>query len=203
VVQRYIAAQLRKPHGAFGRALIAPLLNRANAAMNERTLTALDLRASDRVLEVGFGGGALLNAMAAAHPTAELHGADFSRDMVLRGAGGIAARLICASVDHLPYAAATFTRICTVNTIYFWPDCAAAFAELRRVLAPGGRLVVAFGDAESMGKMAVTRYGFSLYQADEVAAFFQAAGFASIERTPSHDGISRFWTMTGIMKYEV
>jgi SAM-dependent methyltransferase len=201
---RYVASQLRKPRGPFGRLLIAPLLNRANAAMNALTLESLGAIAGDRVLEVGFGGGALLRALAAKHPGLTLHGADFSRDM----AHGVQARLrpliaagrlhlTCASVQSLPYADGAFTKICTVNTLYFWPDCAAGLAELRRVLSAGGELVITIGDAEAMRKMPVTAHGFTIFTPADVQRLLEAAGFSDIRVAHSPDSSRKFSTIKG------
>ena len=41
----------------------------------------------------------------------------------------------------------------TVNTVYFWRSLAAGFAELHRVLSPGGRIVVGFLPKERMDRM--------------------------------------------------
>jgi len=43
----------------------------------------------------------------------------------------------------LPWPDAAFDGILAVNTAQFWPDPAADAAEALRVLAPGGRVVIA------------------------------------------------------------
>ncbi|HET9537694.1 MAG TPA: methyltransferase domain-containing protein [Mesorhizobium sp.] len=48
------------------------------------------------------------------------------------------------SVVAIPFEAATFGKVCTVNTVYFWSSLDAGFAEIRRVLAPCGRVVIGF-----------------------------------------------------------
>jgi SAM-dependent methyltransferase len=45
-------------------------------------------------------------------------------------------------VEQLPLESESVDRVLTVNTVYFWPDLPVAFAELHRVLAPGGTLVL-------------------------------------------------------------
>lgn len=78
----FIASQLRKPSGLFGRVVISNRLKRLNAAINQATLTALALEPYDRVLEVGFGPGELMSRMAPLVPAGSISGVDFSRDMV-------------------------------------------------------------------------------------------------------------------------
>jgi protein-L-isoaspartate O-methyltransferase len=56
---RFMARQLARPKGLLGR-LIARLMNRHNAKMNAFAVQLLQLTPSDRVLEIGFGGGVSL-----------------------------------------------------------------------------------------------------------------------------------------------
>ena len=56
---RFIARQLSHPTGFVGR-IMGLLMNRLNAKLNAFVLRQLDLAPSDRVLEIGFGGGVTL-----------------------------------------------------------------------------------------------------------------------------------------------
>ena len=78
-----VATQLRRPSGRIA-GLVAWLLNRVNAPMNARTLALLDVGPDDRVLEVGFGGGALLASMATVATRGLVAGVDFSPEVVER-----------------------------------------------------------------------------------------------------------------------
>jgi SAM-dependent methyltransferase len=44
--------------------------------------------------------------------------------------------------SHLPFPNAAFDKAYGIHTIYFWPDVPAGLKELRRVLRPGGLLVI-------------------------------------------------------------
>ena len=191
----FIADQLRKPSGRVGKILTARLLNRANVAMNLLTLQALDLRADDQVLEVGFGGGDLISRMATiVGRGGRVVGVDFSPEMVEVGAKRFAAliqsgsvELCCASVEQLPYDSEQFTKACTVNTIYFWPDPVGALREIRRTLRRRGRLALCFNPRATAGKLPYTRHGFTLYDPDEVERLLSESGFGDIRSvTGSH-----------------
>ncbi len=204
-IPKYIASQLRKPNGFIGRALISRMLNRANAQMNKVTLLSLDLKDSDRVLEVGFGGGALLAEMARLNSKAALYGADFSQDMVtlcqkkmfrLISEGRL--QLDCASVENLPYESGTFTKICSVNSIYFWADCDVAIRELKRVLKQNGTLIITFGDKTSMSKQTFTQHGFKLYTALDVQQIMEAEGFSDIQIEQKQNSSGKFFSLLGI-----
>ncbi len=110
-----------------------------------------------RVLEVSFGTGYLLTQYA---NRVEAHGVDYNRKMVqtarrnLSRSGGTAA-LIQANVECLPYRDGSFDSL--VNTMAFsgYPDGGRALAEMKRVLRPGGKLILIDfsypGDRNSIG----------------------------------------------------
>ncbi len=76
--------------------------------------------------------------------------------------------LRCASAESLPYSSGLFTKACTVNTIYFWPNPIGPLTELQRVLRGGGRLVLCFNPRETLQKVPFTKYGFSYYEPGQV-----------------------------------
>jgi SAM-dependent methyltransferase len=115
-------------------------------------------------------------------------GADFSIDAVevcrkrfdtLIGAGTI--ELLCAGVESLPFHADSFTKACTVNTIYFWPDPLAALGQIRRVLKENGTLLVCFSPRSEMEKQYFTRHGFTLFEPEEVKTLLSNAGFRDVQ----------------------
>jgi ubiquinone/menaquinone biosynthesis C-methylase UbiE len=183
----FVASQVRKPSGLVGRLLIARILNRGNAPMNALATELLNLAPADRVLEVGFGGGDLISRVVPVITRGRISGVDFSPEMValcMRRFGALIRAdrvdLACASVDHLPYRSGAFTKTCTVNTIYFWPDPSAALGELRRTLAPGGRLVVGFNPRATARKLPYTRHGFTLYDPNQVRELLEEARFREV-----------------------
>ena len=97
-----------------------------------------------RVLEVSFGTGYLLTRYA--HKF-EVCGIDYNERMVRTARtnlseAGQRAELQRADVGAIPYQRDVFDTV--VNTMAFtgYPDGKAAMSEMRRVLRPGGRLVM-------------------------------------------------------------
>jgi SAM-dependent methyltransferase len=157
-------------------------MNAINVLMNRVAFEHLGAGPADRVLEIGFGPGSLLDQLLARSSC--LAGLDLSPTMVkeARRRLGSRVRACCGSALALPFIDRTFTKICTVNTVYFWEDPRQAFTECRRVLSPDGALVVCFNAHHELAREAWDEFGFILHTEDDVASSLRAAGFACIDR---------------------
>jgi ubiquinone/menaquinone biosynthesis C-methylase UbiE len=117
------------------------------AAYAEQAMALAGLAASDRVLDVGAGPGVL--ALLAARRVARVSAVDFSPGMIEQLIA-LAAREGLTNIDTavmdaqaLQFAHASFDAVFSLFVFMFVPDRARAFLELRRVLRPGGRALVA------------------------------------------------------------
>ena len=185
---RFIAKQLSRPSGSVG-IVIRHLMNRHNARMNAFAVRQLQLEPSDRVLEIGFGGGVTLPTLLNA--AAFVAGVDRSSDVV-NWAQRHFAKAIKArraefrqdNVESLPFEKATFDKVCTVNTVYFWTSLDAGFTEVYRVLKPKGRIAVGFLPKERMDRMGMPKDIFTTRTSNDVIKALTKAGFsgARVER---------------------
>lgn len=198
-----LARQGRMPTGLLGQ-IVARIMARETHAANLIALDLLDLTAEDRVLEVGFGHGRTLAAAAKIVTKGHLAGVDPS-DVML----GIARRLNAAAIRsghmeltpgmsaHLPYADAAFTKALAVHTIYFWQRPERDLAEIYRVLAPDGRLVLGFRPSED--EAFVRNFPPEIYHIRplaEVERLISAAGFCDISLTSrSMGGGQMVWAL--------
>jgi SAM-dependent methyltransferase len=91
-----------------------------------------------------------------------------------------------ASVSRLPFADDFFDLVTAIETQYYWPDVVNDMQEVRRVLKPGGHLMVV---AESyrggrhdwlLGPL-MRLLGSQRLSVDDHRALFQAAGFIDVE----------------------
>ncbi len=99
-----------------------------------------------RILDVGCGTGALGRLLAAAYPGATVVGLDFTARMVTRAraiSGGRKGRpgYALGAVPRLPFADGAFDVVASAFVARNFADFPRAFAELRRVLRPDGRLL--------------------------------------------------------------
>ena len=206
MIQSFFARQLAKPSGLFGRLFTARWLEKANAGMNVLTLEGLALGAADRLLEVGFGSGYLLDRVLAERLCAYVAGIDVSPEMVQHVSRRLGrhiragkAEIRHGDIELMPFADATFTRLCSVNTLYFWRDPERALAECRRVLEPGGRLALCFNAKKELAKWPGHVHGFTLYELSDLEILLAAAGFYGIEAGTGNDtGQGKFYCLTGI-----
>lgn len=190
IPQRFLAAQLRRPSGRFGRWVMTRGLNDGNAELIDATVDALALGPGERFLDVGFGGGRSLRR-AAAQGAGALWGVDFAPDMVREGhryfaelVSGGRLNLLTADVSALPLRDHLVDAICTTNTVYFWPDLPGALSELARVLAPGGRIAFGYTGRAKMERFSsVTQHGFRTFVPSELEAELRAAGYVEVKST--------------------
>jgi SAM-dependent methyltransferase len=191
-VNRWLSSQAARPRG-----LLAPLigrwLERENVVINATALAALAQRPGEAVLEVGCGPGWALARLAEHHPN-RLAAVDVAPAMVRRAARRTATlrslsragRLMAlgAPAEALPFADQSFDAALAVNAVYFWRPPLAGLRELRRVLRPGGRLVLALEAPEALRALGATpATGFTPAEPVDVGEWCVTAGFTAVTTT--------------------
>jgi SAM-dependent methyltransferase len=119
-------------------------------AFNARMIALAGMPPAGRVADVGCGAGELLAAVAEAWPGAALYGVDFAASRLRTAAAGVpgGARLVDADLrTRLPFRDRVFDLVFCTEVLEHLPDPRRALRELRRVLAPGGRLALSVPNA--------------------------------------------------------
>jgi SAM-dependent methyltransferase len=144
---RALLGQCRKPAGWVGRFFLWSM-NRRHSKSTDWGLRQITIGKRDTILDVGCGGGRTLQKLSAL-TDARVYGVDHSEESVAAArrtnrravaAGRVDIRL--GDVADLPFADAAFDVVTAVETHFFWPDLPHDVAEVRRVLKPGGTLLL-------------------------------------------------------------
>ncbi|HJP65160.1 MAG TPA: methyltransferase domain-containing protein, partial [Actinomycetota bacterium] len=165
-------------------------------------LDALQLGPQDRLLDVGCGSGAAVRAAATVVERAV--GVDLSPGMIAR-ARGLATALanvefVEAESAHLPFDDGAFTAVLCTTSFHHYPDPEAATAEMARVLAPGGRLVI--GDPSSDRLIirvadpvlrAFEPGHVHMYRTEHLATILYGAGFSRVRVRRLFSGGYAIW----------
>ncbi|HET7013596.1 MAG TPA: class I SAM-dependent methyltransferase [Streptosporangiaceae bacterium] len=176
------------------------LLGRFHAEVVARTidLALASGHAPKRVLDVGCGTGLLLRQLAARLPdAAELTGVDAATGMIeAAGSANDRLRYLQGKAERLPFENASFDLLISTTSFDHWADQPAGLAECHRVLAPGGRLVLA--DLFSLALLPTLVVGRSDRARTRLRAtkLLAAAGFRSVTWHRLHSGIIRAVTAT-------
>lgn len=181
-------------HPRFYDILVRVLTGGHEGAFRALTLDLADLRPGERVLDVGCGTGTLaIEARGRVGSDGTVTGIDAAEEMILRArekadAADVDVAFETAPAEALPFADGSFDVVLTSLFLHHLPDDLQpqAFREMRRVLVPGGRLlVVDFRPPRGRVGRALTSLILSHRMADcdirNAVPLAEAAGFVDLE----------------------
>lgn len=170
-----------KPWSSF-RARLYSLIYR-NPESNQLIVQLAEPASDEKALDIGCGPGAAVRK--AAETAREAVGVDRAEKMLRiarnRSAGSANVRFEVGAVEDLPFADDEFDVAWTVHAFHHWEDQTAGLAECRRVLAPGGRLLIMEKDVKKSRGHGLTPQGV-----EEVKAKLEQAGFPAVS-VDKHD----------------
>jgi ubiquinone/menaquinone biosynthesis C-methylase UbiE len=151
---------------------------------------------SYRLLDVGCGTGSLLALLTADPAARELVGLDFSPEMASRAAEKLAKygqeerlRVVHGDAEHLPLPDTAFDLVSCCHSFHHYPHQAAVMREFRRVLRPGGALILIDGFRDNVigwaiFDVAVASIERHVHHAawSEIRAMAAEAGFAELQQ---------------------
>jgi trans-aconitate methyltransferase len=186
-LRTYLVRQFHRPTGPVGHVVGRIMATRSsNVSRNRWAVDQLEVGPTDRVLEIGFGPGVAIEALAARVTEGVVFGIDHSEVMV-RAAGRRNARAVAdgrvvltaagvADVDDLAERLHPLDLVLAVNNAGMWPDPPAQFRRLWSLLRPGGRIAIG-----NQPRIAGADVETALRSADRIAAQLTEAGVDAIE----------------------
>ena len=184
--------QSRKPAGGFGK-FHARLMNMGHSQITRWGLSHISINKDDTILDIGCGGGKTVNTLAKIATEGKAYGIDYSEVSVavaintnkkLINAGQV--EILHASVESLPFPNNMFNLVTAIESYYFWPDLVNNLKEIRRVLKPGGSLIIinaCYRDERFEKRNSnLARIGeFTYHLPDEFKSFLSDAGYSPIQ----------------------
>ena len=183
-------SQTRKPQGFLGKMMLSGM-NPGHARLADWGITHLPDMAPAKVVDLGCGGGRNAGALLKKYSTAHVTAVDYAALSVEKAKAynkGMIAAGRCAveqgDVSNLRFTADTFDLATAFETVYFWPGLETCFAQVARVLKPGGWFMIC---NESDGTDATgLKYekiidGMKTHTVEEIEAALKAAGFSEVK----------------------
>ena len=190
-------AQTRKPEGFLGKLMVGGMNGGGHAKLADWGLSHLDGINPGQIAELGCGGGRNARELLRRYPDAKLTALDYSEISVEKtrayNKSEISAgrcTVVQGGVDNLPFADGQFDLATAFETVYFWPGLENCFAEVCRVLKPGGCFLICNEsdgtDATSL-KFEKMIDGMKCYTAEQLITALKSAGFSEVRaaRHPS------------------
>jgi len=149
-VRKFLRAQFGRPTGIWGH-VVGGIMARtpSNLERSQWTIGLLDLKPTDRVLEIGFGPGLAIEAASRMVTQGVIMGVDHSPVMLAqakkrnsRAVDEGRVELLLGSALDLPVFQQPFDTVFTINSIHFWTEPTECLRRLCGALKPGGLIAV-------------------------------------------------------------
>lgn len=175
--------------------------------ITDQTLALMDLKPNDRVLDLGCGTGWASRRIARIVKGGEVVGVDVADEMLRRAVTSSTefnnVRYLWGSAESLPLPENYFSKVLSVESFYYYADQGAALDELRRVMAPGGRLFILINlykdNHYSLRWVGELKVPVQALSEAEYISLIQKHGFVDVEarripdRSPTPDTYSGKW----------
>jgi SAM-dependent methyltransferase len=182
--------QTRKPEGYLGKMMVNGM-NSGHAKMADWGLSRLSKVNPENIVDIGCGGGRNAAELMMKYPSAKVTAIDYSEVSVDKAkeynkemieAGRCVVKQ--GDVSALDIADGEYELATAFETIYFWPGLEKCFAEVARILKPGGIFMIVNEsdgtDATSL-KFEKIIEGMKCHTVEEITEALKKAGFSKVK----------------------
>ncbi|MFD4476038.1 class I SAM-dependent methyltransferase [Streptomyces sp. NPDC058471] len=168
-------------------------------ALHDQLVRSLDLRGAEELLDLGCGNGEILARIRPYLAAGHLVGLDIAPgalEAARQRLDGVATPcdFVEGSADDLSsFGTDTFDRVMAVYMAHYVTDLPACFTEVRRVLRPGGRFLLATDRPDSMVEMYDVHFA-ALHEMDAPQDLFRATPKARISLDNGADQLAPYFS---------
>lgn len=183
-------SQTRKPEGFLGKMMLGTM-NSGHAKLADWGFTHLPAMTPENAVDLGCGGGRNAGELLKMFPKAHVTGVDYSDLSVEKSKDYNKAmieagrcKVLQGDVSDLRLPAESFDLATAFETIYFWPGLEKCFAQVAKVLKPGGCFLIcneSDGTDPTSVKFEKIIDGMKNYTAEDIEAALKAAGFSDVK----------------------
>lgn len=185
-------SQTRKPEGFLGKMMVNGM-NGGHAKMADWGMAYLKTIEPEEIVDIGCGGGRNAGALLEKYPAAFVTAIDYSEVSVSKATaynseaikqGRCEVRQ--GDVSELDLPKEKYDLATAFETIYFWPGLEKCFAEVAKVLKPGGVFMIvneSDGMDETGLKFEKIIDGMKCHTAEEIEEALKSAGFSKVKST--------------------
>ncbi len=183
-------SQTRKPAGFLGKMMVNGM-NGGHAKMADWGVSHLKSIAPQEIVEIGCGGGRNAGELLKKYPSAHVTAIDYSdvsvskataynADAIRRGRCEVKQ----GDVSNLTLPEEKYDLATAFETIYFWPGLKECFAQVAKVLKPGGTFMIvneSDGTDEASLKFEKIIDGMKCHTIEEIEEALKSAGFNNVK----------------------
>ena len=184
-------SQTRKPEGFLGKMMLGTM-NSGHAKLADWGFTHLPEITPESAVDLGCGGGRNAGELLKKYPGTHVTAVDYS-DLSVAKARECNKTMIAAGrcevlqgdVSNLQFPAVAFDLATAFETVYFWPGLEKCFAEVYKVLKPGGFFMIvneSDGKDETSLKFEKIIDGMKCYTPEDIEAALKKAGFTKVKK---------------------
>lgn len=183
-------SQTRKPEGFLGKMMLKGM-NSGHAKMADWGLDHLQRIEPENIVDLGCGGGRNAGELLRRYPKAHVTAVDYS-ELSVEKAKEYNQKMIAAGrcivqqgdVSAITLPEGSYDLATAFETIYFWPGLSHCFAQVAKILKPGGYFMICNEsdgtDAASL-KFEKIIDGMKNYTAEDIEKALKEAGFSRVK----------------------